>query len=208
MKEKKDKAKELNAIESDEKEKRSKKGNGEYLKNLMASENISPGLIAEELLNEIELLKKEIDDFKKAENEHVDRIKRIQADYDNYRKRTLKEQIDLIKRANKDLIEKMLPVLDSFESALEIAYKTEKAEDEFTKGIEMIYSKLLEVLEKEGLKVINPGGEEFDPKICEAAVTETSSDFEDHHIISVLRKGYILGDFVIRPAVVKVCIKN
>ena len=78
---------------------------------------------------------------------------------------------------------------------------------EFFKGLKMIYYKFIEILEKEGLKVINPVGEEFDPHICEAAVTEASDDVDDHHVISVLRKGYMLNDFVIRPAVVKVCVK-
>jgi len=187
--------------------KKKSKGNGDYIKELMENETLSENLIARELLEEMELLKEELDKFKKSESEHIDRIKRIQADYENYRKRTLKEQLELIKRANKDLIEKLLPVLDSFDSAIEMSVSSGNENDEFFKGLKMIYDKFVEVLGKEGLKVIEPVGEEFDPHICEAAVTETSDDVEDHHVISVLRKGYMLNDFVIRPAVVKVCIK-
>ncbi len=195
-------------VNSEEKKmKKKSKGNGDYIKELMEDESLSENLIARELLEEMELLKEEIGKFKKSENEHIDRMKRIQADYENYRKRTLKEQIELIKRANKDLIEKLLPVIDSFESAIDMAVSSGSEDNEFFKGLKMIYDKFIEILGKEGLKVINPVGEEFDPHICEAAVTEASDDVKDHHIISVLRKGYMLNDFVIRPAVVKVCVK-
>jgi molecular chaperone GrpE len=173
------------------------------MKNGAMSEN----LLARELFEEIEILKEELGKLKKAENEQIDRVKRIQADYENFRKRTLKEHIDLIKRANKDLIEKLLPVMDSFDSAIEMAVSSGNEDDEFFKGLKMIYDKLMEILAKEGLKVLEPVGEEFDPHICEAAITETTDEVEDHHVISVLRKGYMLNDFVIRPAVVKVCKK-
>ena len=206
MKDKKDK--DQNKENTESKENKKTKGNGEYLKSLVTEGGINQNLIAEELLEEIELLKKENDDLKKNCDEYIDRMKRTQADYENYRKRTLREQIELIKRANKDLIEKLLPVLDSFEAALNPEEQSVENEDVFHEGVRMIYGKLMEILEKEGLKIIDPKGSEFDPQTCEAAVTEVSNDFEDHHVISVLRKGYMLNDFVIRPAVVKVCVKK
>ncbi|MDD5660053.1 MAG: nucleotide exchange factor GrpE [Actinomycetota bacterium] len=204
MKDKKEKDKENKGG----KEIKKTKGNGDYLKSLVADGTISQSLVSEELIEEIELLKKENDDLKKTCDEYMDRIKRIQADYENYRKRTLREQLELIKRANKDLIEKMLPVIDSFEAALASEEKSEKYESVFYEGIKMIYSKLMEILEKEGFKVIDPQGSEFDPQICEAAIAEASNDVKENHIISVLRKGYMLNDFVIRPAVVKVCVNK
>jgi molecular chaperone GrpE len=72
----------------------------------------------------------------------------------------------------------------------------------------MIHDKLIELLQKENVTVIEPIGEEFDPKICEAAVTEAVEDEEEGKVLEVLRKGYMIDDFVIRPAVVKVCKKN
>ncbi len=162
---------------------------------------------AEELEEEIELLRNELESYKKIEEEYVDRIKRLQADYDNYRKRTLKEHLEHIKRANKDLIEKLLPIIDNFEIALESGKKLGRDKDDFYKGIKMIYDNLIELLRKENVKIINPVGEEFDPGLCEAAVTEDVEDFKEGHIIEVLRKGYMVGDFLIRPAVVKVCKK-
>ncbi len=159
----------------------------------------------EELVEEIEVLQKELDEYKKLEDDYLNRIKRLQADYDNHRKRTLKEHLDHIKRANKDLVEKLLPVIDNFERALEAGKKSKGEEDDFYKGVLMIYNSLMEVLKKEGMKVISPKGEEFDPQVCEAAVAETVEGVEEGTILEVLRKGYMLKDYLIRPAVVKVC---
>ncbi len=159
-------------------------------------------------VKEIKLLQKELEKCKKAEEEYLDRIKRMQADYDNYRKRTLKEYLQNIKRANKDLIEKILPIIDNFEMALETGIKQQREEDEFYIGVKMIHGKLMELLKKENVKVIDPHGEEFDPKICEAAVIEAVEDADEGRILEVMRKGYMIDDFLIRPAVVKVCKKN
>ena len=170
--------------------------------------NTEMRLEIEELVEEVELLQKEAEDYKKAEEEYQDRIKRLHADYDNYRKRTLKEQLEHIKRANKDLIEKLLPVIDSFENALNIGEDLKSEGDEFLKGVRMIYEKLMETLKKEGLEVINPEGEEFNPHLCEVAVTESVEDKAEGTVLEVLRKGYKLHDYLIRPAVVKVCKKE
>ena len=163
---------------------------------------------AEELEEEIELLRKELENYKKIEEEHVDRIKRLQADYDNYRKRTLREHLEHIKRANKDLIGKLLPVIDNFEIALDAGKKMKKEESDFFKGIEMIYENLMELLKKENVKVIDPKGEEFNPEVCEAVATEAVKDVDEGKILDVIRKGYMIDDFLIRPAVVKVCKKK
>jgi molecular chaperone GrpE len=165
-------------------------------------------LEVEELEEEIELLGKELENYKKIEEEYLDRIKRLQADYDNYRKRALKEHLEHIKRANKDLIEKLLPVIDNFEIALETGKKLKKEGDDFLKGIEMIYNSLIELLKKENVKVIDPKGEEFNPEVCEAAATEAVKDVDEGKILDVIRKGYMIDDFLIRPAVVKVCKKK
>ena len=168
---------------------------------------ITEELEIEELISEIDVLRKELGDYKNIEDDYIDRIKRLQADYDNYRKRTIKEHLEHIKRANKDLISKLLPIIDNFELALDAGLKLEK-DDDFYRGIKMIHDKLIEVLEKENVIVIDPVGEEFDPKVCEAAVTEAVEEVDEGKVLEVLRKGYMIDDFVIRPAVVKVCKKN
>ncbi len=170
--------------------------------------DIKERLETEELGEEIELLRKELEAYKKIEGDYIDRIKRLQADYDNYRKRNLKEHLEHIKRANKDLIEKLLPIIDNFEMAIDAGKKLKKEDDEFLKGVEMIYSKLIELLKKENVKVIDPIGEEFNPEVCEAAATEAVEDVDEGNILEVIKKGYMIDDFLIRPAVVKVCKKK
>ncbi len=161
-----------------------------------------------ELQEEIDLLRKELSHYKKIEEEYLDRLKRVHAEYDNYRKRVLKEQIDGISKANKELIEKLLPVIDSFEHALEMSEDMKSVGGEFIKGVKMIFEKLMDIMQKEGVSVINPVGEEFNPYICEAVITESVKGVEEGTVLEVLRKGYKLNDFLIRPAVVKVCKKN
>lgn len=168
---------------------------------------ITEELEIEELVSEIGVLRKELEDCKNIEDDYINRIKRLQADYDNYRKRTIKEHLEHIKRASKDLVSKLLPIIDNFELALDAGQKLKK-DDDFYRGIKMIHDKLIEVLEKENVMVIEPVGEEFDPKVCEAAVTEAVEDVDEGMVLEVLRKGYMIDDFVIRPAVVKVCKKS
>ena len=182
-------------------------GEEKKVKKSVSKRKITEELEIEELISEIDVLRKELEDCKSIEDDYVDRIKRLQADYDNYRKRTIKEHLEHIKRANKDLVSKILPIIDNFELALDAGLKLEK-DDDFYRGIKMIHDKLIEVLEKENVTVIEPIGEEFDPKVCEAAVTEVVEDVDEGKVLEVLRKGYMIDDFVIRPAVVKVCKKN
>jgi len=178
------------------------------LKKSGSKKDITRELEVEELEGEIEVLRDELKEYKKVEDEYVDRIKRLQADYDNYRKRTIKEHLEHIKRANKDLISNFLPIIDNFEMALAASKELDGSKDEFYKGVKMIYDNLLELLKKENVTVIEPVGKEFDPRICEAAVTEAVDDIEEGSVLEILRKGYMIDDFVIRPAVVKVCKKN
>jgi len=169
---------------------------------------IKERLETEELEEEIKLLRKELESYKKVEGDYIDRIKRLQADYDNYRKRALKEHLEHIERANKDLIEKLLPIIDNFEMAIEAGKKLKKEDDEFLKGVEMIYEKLMELLERENVRVIDPVGEEFNPEVCEAAATEAVEGVDEGNILEVIKKGYMINDYLIRPAVVKVCKKK
>ncbi len=158
-----------------------------------------------ELKDEIDLLSKELAHYKKLEEEYLDRLKRLHADYDNYRKRMAREQEDTILRANKDLIGKMLPVIDSFENALAIGEDLKVENDDFFRGVKMIHGKLMETLQKEGVSVVDPKGKEFDPLECEAVITQDVKEVPEGTVLEVLRKGYKLNDFLMRPAVVKVC---
>ena len=121
------------------------------------------------------------------------------ADFQNYRKRAEKEKRDLYSYANEKIMNDLLTVMDNFERALE-----HDAGDGFKEGIEMIFKQLSDVLEKDGLAEIPALGEEFDPNVHNAVMTEETEDYESGKVSGVMQKGYTLNGKVIRPAMVKV----
>ncbi len=121
----------------------------------------------------------------------------LQADFENYRKRAEKDNAEFKKYATKQLLIDLLPVLDNFELALKSINDA---------GVKMIDAQLFDIMEKHGLKQINPEGK-FDPKLHEALLQE-DSDKEQNTILEVLQKGYIVGDTIVRPARVKIARKN
>ncbi len=129
-------------------------------------------------------------------------LKRMHAEFQNYRKRTEDEKTKFIKLSTEDLIKKLIPILDNFELALK--HNTEKTE--FSEGMEMIYTQLLQTLEDEGLQKI-PATGKFDPKIHEAVMVENTND-ESGKILQELQKGYKINDKVIRNSKVKISKKN
>jgi Molecular chaperone GrpE (heat shock protein) len=139
-----------------------------------------------------------------AENQQLrDQLMRKLADFDNFRKRTEREKADYFKYALADMIRSLLPVLDNFDRAL---VQNTDENDEFRKGIEMIYKQLFETLEKSGVSVISEAGVPFDPTIHEAVMSEANPDVPAHTVIDVMQKGYFLNDRLIRPAMVKVSV--
>lgn len=134
----------------------------------------------------------------KKVKEYVEHLQRLQAEFENYRKRIEQEKKLIIKQANQELIQKFLNILDSFE----LAFKTIKEEDEFSKGIKMIYSEFYSTLEKEGLKKIDCLGKKFDPYFHEVLL-QGESDQEEGIIMEELQKGYMLNDRIIRFSKVK-----
>jgi len=134
--------------------------------------------------------------------ENWDRLVRLQADFENYRKRTLREREDLLKFAGEQLITELLPVLDNFERALAAG---RESTGNFYEGVEMIYRQLGDLLKAQGLTPVPALGEKFDPCRHEAvAWEETSEENQDNIIIKEFRKGYCLKEKVIRPAMVVV----
>lgn len=131
-----------------------------------------------------------------AEHDYVADLQRIQAEFDNYRKRVLREQTAMVERASARLVEALLPVLDNFERAV--------AHDESESGIELVYKDFLKTLESEGLREIPAEGVAFDPHVHEAV--ESVDDPEVDHPIcrTVYRRGYRLKDRILRPAMVVV----
>ena len=136
-------------------------------------------------------------------DEYFDKFLRIQAEFDNYKKRLEKEKIEFIKFANSDIILEMLKILDDFERAVE-AGKSKHDFDILYKGVEMIWNDLKEFLKQKGLKEIEAKGKPFDPHEHEAMMQEETDDEPEGQVVEEFQKGYKINDRVIRPAKVKV----
>ena len=146
----------------------------------------------EELLEEKE---QEIQQYK-------DKLQRIHADFENFKKRSIKEKQEFVKFANEGLILKVLEAYEDLERALEV-----KEDKNLREGVELIYKKLTKILEDEGVEPIETKNQKFDPYKHEALMTEDNDDYENNEIIQALQKGYTLNSKVIRYSKVKVCKK-
>lgn len=144
---------------------------------------------------EIELLRREA-------QSHLEDARRLKAEFENYKKRMLREQTAVIERASESLVDRLLPVLDSFRLAIVAADRT-RNDKEFLRGVELVYGELLEVLKKEGLEEIDAEGKPFDPELHEA-VMQVVADVPEGHVAEVMRTGYRLKGRVLRAAMVSV----
>jgi molecular chaperone GrpE len=143
-------------------------------------------------------------DAARAEAEsYLDDLRRLQADFDNYRKRTLREQTARAASASQALVTRLLPVLDNFELAVSAAEQSRDF-DRMLKGVEMVFGELREVLQSEGLVTIEAEGKPFDPERHEAVVAVEQEDSEPGTVVDIVRAGYELRGKVLRPAMVKV----
>lgn len=152
---------------------------------------------------EIAKLQEELEKQEDQTNEYISYSQRLQADFENYKRHSEKQNAEIIKYANEQLISN---ILDSYED-LKRALNQSNNEKELKEGVELIYSKLKDILEKEGLKEIPTEGEKFDPFKHEALMAENNDDFENGYIIEELMKGYTLKDKVLKYSKVKVCKK-
>lgn len=134
--------------------------------------------------------------------QHLDDLLRLKAEFENFRKRMVREQTQVIERAAAAVIERLLPVLDNFELALIAADRTKDYES-LVKGVEMVYGELLGVLKNEGLKRIDALHQPFDPERHDA-VMHAEGDGDAEVVVEEMRAGYVLGERVLRPAMVKV----
>jgi molecular chaperone GrpE len=129
-------------------------------------------------------------------DEHLNDLKRVAAEFENYRKRVARDQEGLVARAHERLVKELLPVLDDLERALAAAEEHEEAKLE--EGVRLVHRELAAALEREGLAEIETNGH-FDPHVHEALLSQPS-DAEEGSVIEVVQKGYKLGDRVVRPA--------
>lgn len=147
----------------------------------------------QEMIDQLEEMKTQLDEEKE---QHL----RMAAEYDNYRKRTQREREGLYSDAKALTLTSLLPVLDNFERAMTGGGQ----EEDFRKGIEMIFTQLNEVLQKLGVESFCEVGEQFDPNIHNAVISSADDAAEENSITQVLQKGYKLGDKILRPAMVAV----
>jgi len=131
------------------------------------------------------------------EQEVDDRLLRLAADFENYKKRATRERLEYVTLANERLVKDLLPILDDLERALEAAAEHEEAKLE--DGVRLVHRSLAQLLEREGLKQIDTEGA-FDPHVHEALLAQPSEEHESGDVLDVIQKGYKLGDRVIRPA--------
>jgi len=145
-------------------------------------------------------VKKELEEKTIELAELKDKFLRLFAEFDNYKKRTVKEKLNLMKTASQDLMETLLPVLDDFDRAKKSA-DDENSKEVFPEGVSMVYSKLHSLLQAKGLKEMESNGEAFDPEFHEA-ITEIPAPNDElkGRIVDTIEKGYFLQDKIIRHA--------
>ena len=149
---------------------------------------------------ELESLREELETLQKEKDELYDKYLRTLAEYDNFRKRSQREKDAIYGDATVDAVKKLLPVLDNFERALNYECKDE----EFKKGIALIQNTLVEVFDNLGVKEIPAMDAQFDPNLHEAVMHIDNPAYEENIVTDVYRKGYMLGDKVIRHTMVVV----
>ena len=126
-----------------------------------------------------------------------DRLLRLAADFDNYKKRALRERQEYVAFANERLVKDLLPILDDLDRALQAAAEHEEAQLE--EGVRLVHRSLEHLLQREGVKEIDTSGQ-FDPHVHEALLAQPVEDAESGAVVDVVQKGYTLGDRVVRPA--------
>ncbi|MGN0544769.1 MAG: nucleotide exchange factor GrpE [Acutalibacteraceae bacterium] len=146
-------------------------------------------------------LEKELEEAQKSLKESGENFLRLAAEYDNFRKRSIREKDDIKIRSKTDVVEKLLPVIDNFERA---AMNAEADADSYRKGIEMIYRQFGDILTALGIEAFGEEGDAFDPNIHSAVMHVEDENVGENVIVKVFTKGYKLDDTVIRPAVVQV----
>lgn len=152
---------------------------------------------------QIDLLKERLAKSEEQNKELEDRLLRLAAEFDNYKKRMAKEFGYLIKNANENLILQLLDTLDNFQRALNSA-KTSNDYENFHKGVELIYNHLKEILTKEGLKEIEALSKPFDPNFHEAVTQAESDKYDEGVVMDEISKGYMLNDRLLRASKVVV----
>lgn len=177
--------------------------NEEMAAEKQAETEISAGKAAPANLEELMALKNELETERAKSGEYLDGWQRSRAEFANYKKRIEREQSQIYQATSANIIKRYLDVLDDLERAL----KNRPQEGEgkaWADGVELIYRKFLSILESEGIQLMKTDGQIFDPNLHEAVTSEENSQYKSGQIIEVLKQGYMLGEKVLRPALVRV----
>ena len=146
-------------------------------------------------------MEEKLEEAQKQAKDNLDKYIRQLAEFENFRKRSNSEKTAMYSNGVRDTVEKLLPVIDNFERAVEAA---DDKEDPMYKGVEMILKQFMEILENLGVKEIPSKGEPFDPNVHSAVMHVDDESCDENVVVEVFQKGYTLGDKVIRPSMVKV----
>lgn len=168
-----------------------------------AAEDVKEAEVVDEELAETEAVDAESSQIEELNKQ----ILRITADYENFKRRTKEEKVQLLRFGNEKLLIDILAVLDNFERAIDVPKASEEIK-KFIEGMDMIYRQLLDVLTKAGLSKIDALGKQFDPELHDAVMMVEDENVEDNTIIADLRTGYLYHDKVIRPSMVQVAKNN
>ncbi|MBN1305890.1 MAG: nucleotide exchange factor GrpE [Anaerolineales bacterium] len=179
-----------------------KQDEGEQLQEA-SPETIEKAEAGEPVSSEVEALKEQLVESQSQAAIYLDNLQRLQAEFINYKNRQQRDY-DLSRQTMKgEIVKQVLPVIDDLELALKNRPDGEAVQG-WVNGIELIYRKLESVLESEGVTRIEADGQEFDPNFHEAIAMEPSDEVKSGYIIAVLQQGYMIGERVIRPALVRV----
>jgi molecular chaperone GrpE len=152
---------------------------------------------------ETEELKKKLEEKEKEAKEHYDRLLRMAADFENYKKRAVREKEEWTKFANEDLIKGILPFIDNLERAVNHSEKTEDFQS-LVEGIRLTVQQLLKTLNKFGVSPIESLGKPFNPAVHQAMLVVETDQHEPNQVVEEFQKGYLLNDRLLRPATVSV----
>jgi len=154
-----------------------------------------------------EQLLKEVEELKKQSEENFNRFVRMQADFENYKKRVAREREEMYYSSLETIVSQILPVIDNMERAV-AAFRADNLDSKYVEGVEMVLKQLIDVLGKNGVKEIEALDMDFDPNLHHAVMRAEEEGKEDNKITEVFQKGYLLGNKVIRPSLVKVNVKS
>jgi molecular chaperone GrpE len=141
-----------------------------------------------------------LEDLRRERDGLQDRLLRTAAEFDNYRKRMDRERRELADYTAGEVVSELLPIVDNLERALQAAAE----DDPLRKGVELIHRQMLDLLRKRGVKPIEALGTDFDPNFHQAVIHEESTEHREGEVMAELQRGYVVGDRLLRPAMVKV----